>query len=114
MIVCFLLTVMFGLSLELFAVNFPTAKVPVKKDGKQVGYIEFSFSEGQNVSREGWGQEIKVSLFNNTDEFVKVTVILKGDGASKHESLKPYQNSDVSFWTEKEFKGVAVTDVYVE
>lgn len=115
MTVCFLLLVMLGVSLSLHAIDFPVAKVPVKKNGNPIGYIEYSFSEGQYISREGWGQEIKVSLYNNTNERVSVTLILKGSSTSKSVSLNPYQKrDDVSFWTEKKFNGIVITNVYVE
>ena len=106
-----LLMVLWGLSLSLYA-----EKVAVKKDGKQIGYIEYSYSEGDYIQKEGWGQEVKVSLYNDTEESVSVTIYLKGanDCSPKFEDLKPYGTANVSFWTEEQYRGIAITNVYVK
>lgn len=106
-----LLVALFGISLNLHA-----EQIPIKKNGKQVGNLEYSYSEGNKIEKSGWGQEVIVVLYNDSNEYVNATVYLKGtsDSSPKFVTLKPYQQCEISLWTEGNYRGVAVENVYTD
>lgn len=103
--------ILFGFSLNMYA-----EKTPVKKDGKEIGYLEYSYTEGRYIQKEGWGQEIIVSLYNDTEEYVNATIFLKGvsDSEPKFVKLKPYGTDEIIFYTEENYRGIIVTHVSTE
>lgn len=103
--VCLVLTTL-GFSLNLYA-----EKIPVKKNGQQKGYVEYSYSNGHYIEREGWGQQVIVSLYNDSNETVTVYVQLKGvrDPDLKNVKLKPYATDEIIIYTEDtNYRGIAI------
>ncbi len=102
------------LMLIFLGVNVFADQTPVKKSGQVIGYIEYSYSEGNYIDRPGWGLPIEVQLYNNTDEYVNVTVTLQGPGKKEFVRLKPYGSEKVTIFTEEGYRGVILSNVYVD
>lgn len=76
-----------------------SGKVKVKDyQGNVVGNVEWSSQEGSRIEREGWGNCYKVTVYNNSNETVYVTVIFKGISTSESETLPPYKESTFTFY----------------